>query len=141
MDRFHKRKETYEETKNLKTRQCMARDLEIYVGSVEKRKGKQKCVIENQMLDNARKLRGIYFIDPADEEFKVIMKKKKNARGKVGSSDATSNALQNSTREVTGRPVALKRSSRQNTLALSKPTSLQECAWKDHTHLSLCLKQ
>ena len=35
-----------------------------------KRKEKQKWAIEKPKLDNAWKLRGIYFIDPADAEFK-----------------------------------------------------------------------
>ena len=41
----------------------------------------------------------------------------------VGISDASC--------EKCRRSVALKRSARQNTLALSKPTSLRESAWKD----------
>ena len=41
------------------------------------RKEKQKWALEKPRLDNALKLRGIYFIDPADEEVKDIMK---NAR-------------------------------------------------------------
>ena len=45
-----------------------------------KRREKQKRAIEKPKLDNARKLRGIYFIDPADEEFKDIME---NARRKL----------------------------------------------------------
>ena len=43
------------------------------------RKEKQKWANEKPKLDNARKLRGIHFIDPDDGEFKDIMK---NARGK-----------------------------------------------------------
>ena len=39
-----------------------------------KRKEKQKWVIEKPKLDHARSLRGMYFIDPNDEEFKDIMK-------------------------------------------------------------------
>ena len=39
------------------------------------RREKQKWAIEKPELDNARKLRGIYLIDPADEDFKDIMKK------------------------------------------------------------------
>ena len=57
------------------------------------RKEKQKWAFEKPKLDNARRLRGIYFIDPDDAEFKEIMK---NARRKVGSSDASRNALQTS---------------------------------------------
>ena len=39
-----------------------------------KRKEKQKWAVEKPKLDNARRLRGIYLIDPDDEEFKDIMK-------------------------------------------------------------------
>ena len=45
-----------------------------------KRKEKQKWSVEKPKLDNARRLRGIHFIDPDDGEFKDIMK---NARRKV----------------------------------------------------------
>ena len=41
---------------------------------------KHKCAIEKPKLDNARRLRGIYFIDPEDIEFKQIIK---NARRKL----------------------------------------------------------
>ena len=44
-----------------------------------KRKEKPKWTIEKRKLDNARKLRFIYFIVPEDEECEEIMK---NARGK-----------------------------------------------------------
>ena len=40
----------------------------------QKRKEKQKRAIEKPKIDNARRLRGIYFIDLGDEEFKDIMK-------------------------------------------------------------------
>ena len=41
---------------------------------------KHKWAIEKPKLDNARRLRGIYFIDPEDKEFKETMK---NARRKL----------------------------------------------------------
>ena len=41
---------------------------------------KHKWAIEKPKLDNARRLRGIYFIDPEDMEFKEIIK---NARRKL----------------------------------------------------------
>ena len=47
------------------------------MSDASKRKEKQKLVIEIPNLDNARRSRGIYFIDLDDEEFKRIMK---NAR-------------------------------------------------------------
>ena len=37
------------------------------------REEKQKWTIEIPQLDNAKRLRGIYFIDPKDEDFKNIM--------------------------------------------------------------------
>ena len=39
-----------------------------------KKKAKQRWAIEKPKLDNARQLRGIFFIEPNDEEFKLTMK-------------------------------------------------------------------
>ena len=39
-----------------------------------KKKAKQRWAIEKPKLDNARQLRGIVFIEPNDEEFKLTMK-------------------------------------------------------------------
>ena len=39
-----------------------------------KKKAKQRWAIENPKLDNARQSRGIFFIEPNDEEFKLTMK-------------------------------------------------------------------
>ena len=50
------------------------------MSDASKRKEKQKWAIEKPKLDNVRRLRGIYFIDPEDWEFKDIMK---NARRKL----------------------------------------------------------
>ena len=61
------------------------------------RKGKRKRAIENLKLDNARRLRGIYFIDPVDAVFKETVHK---CAEKVGSSDASSNALQDQEKNV-----------------------------------------
>ena len=62
------------------------------------RKAKQKWSIEKPKLVNARKLRGIYFTDPAEEEFKETEK----CDEKVGSCDASSNALQDQKTRVQG---------------------------------------
>ena len=40
------------------------------MSEASKRKEKQKWAIEKPKLDNANKLRGIYFVDPVDEELK-----------------------------------------------------------------------
>ena len=50
------------------------------MGKNAKLKKRQKWSYEKLHLDNARKLRGIYFINPEDKEFKEIIK---NARKKL----------------------------------------------------------
>ena len=55
------------------------------MGKHAKLKEKQKWSHEKLHLDNARKLRGIYFIDPEDKEFKETIK---NARKKLETSVA-----------------------------------------------------
>ena len=55
------------------------------MGRTAKLKEKQKWSEEKIHLDNARKLRGIYFIDPEDKEFKETIK---SARKKLETSIA-----------------------------------------------------
>ena len=55
------------------------------MGKHAKLKEKQKWSEEKLHLENARKLRGIYFIDPEDKEFKETIK---NARKKLETSFA-----------------------------------------------------
>ena len=55
-------------------------ELWIKLGRNAKLKERQKWSNEKPKLDNARRLRCTYFIDPEDEEFKEIMK---NARRKL----------------------------------------------------------
>ena len=57
---------------------------------------KHKWSIEKPKLDNARRLRGIYFIDPEDVEFKEIIK---NARRKWETSNGSRYALQDEQEE------------------------------------------
>ena len=59
------------------------------MGKNAKLKEKQKWSHEKPKLDNARKLRGIYFIDPEDKEFKETIK---NAR--IGNTNGSRYALQ-----------------------------------------------
>ena len=46
-------------------------DMWTRMSDAAKKKAEQRCAIEEPKLDNARKLRGIFFIDPNDEEFKL----------------------------------------------------------------------
>ena len=50
------------------------------MSDASKRKEKQKWAVEKPKLENAWRLRGIFFIDPDDEEFKRTMK---NVRRKL----------------------------------------------------------
>ena len=96
------------------------------MSEASERKEKQKWAIEKPKLDNARKLRGIYFIGPAVER---NIRKLLKCVEKVGSPDASSNALQQD--ESTGRPVAPWVCAKQNTHASLKPTNLRESVWKE----------
>ena len=49
-------------------------DMWKHMFDASKHKAKQKYGIEKPKLDNARKLRGIFFIEPDDEEFKHTIK-------------------------------------------------------------------
>ena len=55
-------------------------DMWKHMSDASKRKAKKKWAIEKPKLDNARQLRGIFLIEPNDEEFKHTMK---NARRKL----------------------------------------------------------
>ena len=76
-------------------------DMWTHVSDAAHKKAKQRWVIEKPKLDNARQLRGVFFIEPNGEEFKLTIKA---ARRKVGSSDASSNALQNTDKEEWRNP-------------------------------------
>ena len=78
------RGEIDEKTVYIQARSSMARVMEVN-GKNAKLKEKQKWSEEKIHLDNARKLRGIYFLDPEVKEFKETIK---NARKKLETSVA-----------------------------------------------------
>ena len=45
-------------------------DMWKHMSDAAKSKAKQKWAIEKPELDNARRLRGIFFVEPNDEEFR-----------------------------------------------------------------------
>ena len=83
--------ESNEKTADIQARSFMARTLGE-MGKNAKLKEKQKWSHEKLHLDNARKLRRIYFMDPEDKEFKETIK---NARKKLETPMASRYALQN----------------------------------------------
>ena len=80
------RGEIDEKTAYIQARSSVARTLEIN-GKARQAEGEAKAVRGKLHLENARKLRGIYFIDPEDTEFKETIK---NARKKLETSVAPS---------------------------------------------------
>ena len=64
---------TYKKTNNFKTDDVWP-DMWKHMSDASKRKAKQKWITEKPKLDTARQLRGIFFIEPDDEEFKPTMK-------------------------------------------------------------------
>ena len=108
--------EINKKTDDLEARQCMAR----YVCDASKRKEKQKWAIEKPKHENARRLRGIFFIDPDDDEIKRIMQ---NARRKF-EIRCQLQCLANFNVISTGRLVAQLDNTRRNMLVFLRPTDL-----------------
>ena len=79
---------------------------EIWKICRERRSEEKKVGTEKPKLDNASKLRGIYFTDPADEELKEIMK---NARRKLEVPMPAAQCLAEADAKSTGRPVAFRK--------------------------------
>ena len=102
------------------------------MSNASQRKEMQKTAIEKPKLDNARKLKGIYFIDPKDEEFMETIKNERK-RWKFRLKQL---CLARSEGTSTGRPVAHLTFARQKWHALLKPTNLQESVWKE-LHLNI----
>ena len=59
-------------------------EVRTKIGKAAQNREKQEWEKEKPKLGNARKLRGIYFSDPDDKEYSEFIKKKKNARRKLG---------------------------------------------------------
>ena len=66
--------QAYEETNNLSSWWCRARYVDAYVRCKRKRKQNKDGAIQKPKLENDRELRGIFFTEPNDEEFKLTMK-------------------------------------------------------------------
>ena len=91
------------------------------MGKHAKLKEKQKWSEEKLHLENERKLRWIFFIDPEDEEFKETIK---NARKMLETSDAP--AMPCKIMKGVVYPTRIK----QNLRAFWKLMNPQECVWE-----------
>ena len=101
-------------------------ELWIKLGRNAELKEKQKWSHEKPKLDNARRLRGIYFIDPEDKEFKETIR---NARKKLETPMAPLFLARHVRKASMGRPVARLMISSQNLRVSWKPVNPQECEW------------
>ena len=98
------------------------------MGKHAKLKEKHKWSNEKLHLENARKLRGIYFIDPEDKEFKESIE---NARKKLET--PVTPAMQCKIRkdnENCGNGEKSEKS-KQNLLVFWKPVNPQDCVWEN----------
>ena len=99
------------------------------MGKNAKLKEKQKWSEEKIHLDNARKLRGIYFLDPEDKEFKETIK---NARKKLETSVAP--AMPCKIMKNCGSGGSDKKI-KQNLRVFWKPMNPPECVWGILNHI------
>ena len=97
--RYNLQKDIYGAGGRLTKRQATSRSDHLWpelwrgMSKNAKLREKHKWAIEKPKLDNARRLRGIYFIDPEDKEFKEIFFFKKSKK-KIGNANGSSYALQ-----------------------------------------------
>ena len=96
-----------------------------HMSDAAKRREKQKSAVEKPKLDNARKLRGIYFIDHQMNNSRILKKRRKFEVPLPAAMPAEPDV------KSTGRRVALWIIGRQNTHASLKPTNPRESVWKE----------
>ena len=146
MDRIHKmcsttgkttgrifmvRVETYKETKNFSSWWCVARCGSICPDASKKR-AKQRWAVERPKLDYARQLRGIFFIEPNDEEFQPTMKAaRRKLEVPMPAAILRKIPIESSGWLAVGIPTAILWNGRQNTLVLLKPTRARDQGWKE----------
>ena len=108
------------------------------MGKNAKLKEKHKWSNEKLHLENARKLRGIYFIDPEDEEFKETIK---NARKKLETPMAPAMLCKIiKSNKNCGSGASIK--SKQNLRVFWKLVNLQDCVWEnDCRHIMKTISQ
>ena len=95
------------------------------MGKNAKLKEKQKWSNEKLHLENARKLRGIYFIDPEDKEFKETIK---NARKKLETPIASAMPCKIMKKNCgSGASNKIK----QDLRVFWKLVNLQDCVWEN----------
>ena len=98
------------------------------IGKNAKLKERQKWSHEKPKLDNARKLRGIYFIGPEDKEFKETIK---NARKKLETPMAPAMPCKTSKNSQHGVTVVNPIEIKSKLACIWKPVNPQDCVWEN----------
>ena len=122
------REETDKTASDIQARSFMARTLRGMSKNAKLRE-KQKWSNEKPKLDNATRLRGIYFIDPEDKEFKETIK---NARKKLETPMAPAMPCKICKKNKNGET---RRRLMISSLSLHvswKPVNPQECVWREN---------
>ena len=96
-------------------------DMWKHTSDAAKKKAKQICTIEKPKLENIRQLRGMFFIEPNDEEFKLTVKA---ARRKLEVPMPAAMSCNIPKKRVVEKFVAILGNTRRNLLVLSMPTKL-----------------
>ena len=93
-----------------------------HMSDASKREEKQKWTIEKPKLENARKLRGIFFIKPIEDEFKLTMKAaRRNLEVPMPAAMPCKIPIKSS-----GKPTAIFGKTRRITLVLLMPTKARD---------------
>ena len=103
-------------------------ELWIKSGRNAKLQERQKWSNEEPKLDNARKLRGIFFIDPEDKEFKETIK---NARKKLETPLAPAMRCKTSKKSKHGETRCKTNDVKSKVACIWKRVNPQDCAWKN----------
>ena len=105
---------------------------ELWKSTGKHAKQKQKWSNEKLHLENARKLRGIYFIDPEDEEFKETIK---NARKKLETSISPAMPCKIMKKNCGIVELVHPTKLKQHLRVFWKLVNLQDCVWENHCQI------
>ena len=103
-------------------------ELWIKLGRNARLQERQKWFNEKPKLDNARRLRGIYFIDPEDMEFKETIK---NARKKLETPMAHAMPCKTSKKSKHGETRGKTNEFKSKLACILEASESQDCVWKN----------
>ena len=103
-------------------------DMWQFMSDAAKKKAKHRWAIEKPKLDSARQLRGIFFIEPNDEESQLTMEA---ARRKLEVPMPAAMPCKNTDKKQWRNSIAVLGNARRNTLVLLTPTKARDQGQKE----------